>query len=447
MLNTISACIMNYSPSILPNYSITLWDSLKYEVFNAQEADIAMEALSVLQAIADQLAGSIDSFTATTPVADYLKPIIKECKERLLEPQHKQAKPAARILSVLTKNSIKVLRIVAAEVLPLLLTLYQGADTIEKRKALLDHLTQFLESARCCFASSEVISSTVVDNPLYPFKDDLFKIFSQALMSTAREEFSFRLLALKCLSLLCTLRSYLTGNEIGMVVQYFNEIISERANTRHGLKDAAIEGLVDISKFSPRPIVEITFPTFIALLPTSVTPGRYDYVTTLDSLARVSVEPELASTLVRRLFRRLDDVLQIGGSSDYCHTILATLKYVLSRKGSNLEFQIGSHFEKVIELLKRAAKGSQEPTALNQINALDSLGQLACLITREVDPARQDMIGRQVYSLFTEHSVFVAVPSQSNASENRRSSIILSTYLLAAIRQNVSIVKACSYSI
>ena len=445
MLRTISACVVSYGPSVVSNYSTSLWESLKYEVFNVQEDHIASEALSVLQAIADQLARATDPVVVRTPLAIYLDPIINECKSRLLEPQHKQAKPASQILSAVIHGSSEVLRAVVAEVIPPLVTLYQDADTIEKRRSLLESLSQLLESGRFCSASRGLMSSSIDDNPIHRFKDQLFEIFSQALMSTVTDEISLRMLALRCLLLLCTFSNLLGIDEIGMVVQYFNEIIiMETANTRHDLRDAAIDGLVDISRLNSSLILDVTFPVFLARLPTSIDREVDDY-DTLECLARISVEPQLANTLVRRLFRLLDHVLHDGGSSKYCHAILVTLTHVFSQKDRIPKSDNETHFEKAVELIKRAAEGTREPTALNQIHVLDSLGRLTCRIIHAAGPSKQNIVAQQIYALFANHPIFVTLPSQVNVSDARRSSIILSTYLLAAIKSDVSGVNNSQY--
>ena len=44
--------IANYGPATVNLYSVSLWDALKFEVFNVQEEDLAVESLTTLAAIA-----------------------------------------------------------------------------------------------------------------------------------------------------------------------------------------------------------------------------------------------------------------------------------------------------------------------------------------------------------------------------------------------------------
>src|SRR5438034_5001908 len=99
-LNALAACISAYDPATVSRYSITIWDSLKFEILNAQEDALADESLHVLQVLAKHLGPG--SPLQQSPLAQYLKPIAKECSEQLREPQQKQAKPARQILQSLS---------------------------------------------------------------------------------------------------------------------------------------------------------------------------------------------------------------------------------------------------------------------------------------------------------------------------------------------------------
>src|SRR5699024_9736812 len=106
--------------------------------------------------------------------------------------------------------------------------------------------------------------------PLTAFKDKLSETFSQALMGTAKDEIFFRVTALKGLVRLSKIRNFLADDEIGLYVQYFDEILlKEEAQERDDLKKEAISGLAEISKYKPQLIMDITFPAFVATLPDS----------------------------------------------------------------------------------------------------------------------------------------------------------------------------------
>ncbi|MCJ1246191.1 hypothetical protein MMC30_003396 [Trapelia coarctata] len=441
VLQTISACATSYGVTTISTYSVTLWDSLKYEILNIQEEDLAEEALSALRTIAEKLSHGLNSTDPKTPLASYLRPITKECNEQLQAPQHKQAKPAGQILKSLGTASPVAFFLIVKAVVPPLLTLYQDADSIAKQRALLEVLLQLLEAALSSYGTVSLATEPAIENPLGPFKDRLFEMFSQALMSTAKEEVSFRVVALKCLERLCSLRKFLQDNEIGMAVQYFNDIVlSDDADGRDDLKNAAIEALVEISKIKPALIMDITFPAFMARLPDTCAEGDRAYLVTLEGLARVSVEKATSDTLVRRLFNRLDAVLQNPGTPHYPQAILSTLQYVLSRRDLVSDPNLNSYFEKMVALIKRTATASTDPgmsTALSKAPTMVVLGRLFCLIVHALDSHRQRSVCGQAYTLFCEKDQCNPVlPPRLESTEAQRHTIILSTYLLAGVSRD-----------
>lgn len=438
-------CALSYSTRQVSSYSITLWDSLKYEVFNPQEEDLAGEALSALQAITSKLSYNLTSSNQTTPLAQYLRPITKECNEQLQEPQHKLAKPAGRILSSLSKVSAGALFLVTKAVIPSLLTLYQAADAIATRRALLEVFDEIFDSAIAVHTPSGKSADDIeIQNPLGVFKDRMFELASQALMSASPEEVSFRVIATKLLVRFCLLQSYLEENEIGMVVQYLDEIILlETSNGRDDVRKEAIRGLVDISKIQPNLIMSISFPEFMARLPDSDSATNSNYLVTLEGLARLSVERTISETLIRRLLSKLDLVIQNNGSLAYTHAILSTLLYVLSQRSLIDDPGFGFYFDKiVVDQISRvvlSSVGESSLTALNEASAIDLLGRLANKIIRAAPVDKQHFICAQIYSLFTEKDIFMPIPERQGSPKAQRMTMILSTWLMAGIGPKVSI--------
>lgn len=447
-MQTITACALAYDVTTMASYSITLWDSLKYEILNVQDEDLADEALVALRAIAVKLSQGLTSTDAKTPLARYLRPVTKECNEQLQEPQHKQAKPAGRILSSLgTASPVAFYLIVKAAVAPML-TLYQDAGGIANQREILEVLVQILDSGLGIFGTpSSTDPFPEVENPLDGFKDRLFELFSQALMSTATEELTFRIVALKGLLRLCMLRKYLQDNEVGLAIQWLNEIVlSEDSYGRDELKNEAIRALVEISKTKPSLIMDITFPAFMAKLPDANTSENNDYIITLEGLAQLSVEKAISDTLVRRLLNRLDAVLQHDGPPAYPQAILSTLQYVLSRRDIANDGNLGSYHDKiVVGLLRRtalAAVGHGTKTALNDETTMRILGRLANLVVRALDPHKQASVAAQIYSLFTTEHEFQPIPfspESTELTEDHKRTLILSTFLMAGVGREVSI--------
>ena len=443
VLHTIAACASSYGLMTISNYSVTLWDSLKFEILNVQEEDLAEEALKALQAIAIRLSRGLDSTDPKTPLATYIRPITKECNEQLQEPQHKQAKPAGQILSAIGLVSPVAYFLVIKSVLPPLSTLYQGADTIAKQRALLEVLVQLLDSAIAVYGTPTVTApETNIDNPLISFKDRLFELNSQALMSTAIEEISFRIVALRVLLRLCLLRKYLQDNEIGMVVQYLNEIIlSEDPMGRGDLKREAIQALVEISRIKPSLIMDITFPAFMARLPDSSPPNQYDYLITLEGLAQLSVDKFVADTLIRRLLNRLDVTSNCKGSTAYPRAILFTLQYVMTQRDLGSDPNLQVYFENiVVRLIHKAlsaSTGHGTTSALSEEETMEILARLTIMIIRALDDHKQKSAALQCYSLFTEEGIFTPVPFRENVPRSQRATMIFSVAVMAGVVKTV----------
>lgn len=426
------------------NYCVTLWDSLKFEILNVQEEDLAAEALVSLQSIATRLGRGLHSTDSSTSLARYLRPVTKECNGQLQEPQHKQAKPAGQILSALGVTSPVSLFLIVKAVLPPLMTLYQDSSSIAKQRALLEVLVQLLDSAIAVYGTpSTSAPPTIIENPLEPFKDRLFELSSQALMSTAADEVSFRVVALKALLRLCLLRKYLQENEVGLAVQYFDEIVLlEDPNGKDDLKREAVQALVELSRIKPNMIMDITFPAFMARLPDSSPSGDQDYLITLEGLAQLSVEKFVADTLIRRLLNRLDVVLQNDGPPSYPQAILSTVQFVLNQRNLKEDPSLISYHEKiVVGLVSRtalASAGQGLPMALNEESTLEILGRLVTVIVRALDEHKQKSVALQVYSLFVDHVKFKPVPFSKHKPKLERSTMILSTSLMAGVRYPVS---------
>ena len=429
-------------------WSNTLWDSLKDEILNVQEEDLAEDSLATLRAIATRLGKDLTSTGQTTHLARYLKPITKECIEQLQEPQHMKAKPAGHILSSLAATSSIALYLTVKGVVPSLLTLYQDANSIASQKSLLEVMVQISNAAVVLDETLGMAhTSTDADNPLVPFKDRFFELFSQALMSTPSEEVTFRIVALKGLTRLCQVRSYLQNSEIGMVVQYLDEIVlTEDPSGRVDVKNEAIQALVEVSRSKPQLIMDITFPAFMANLPDQPMKDQTDYIITLEGLARLSVEKSISETLIRRLLSKLESVLPTDGPASYVQSLLSTIDYVLSRRDLPTDSSLSSYHEKiVVPYVRKAALASvgSGPQALVEVTTLEILGRLVGRIVCALDEHKRRSVAIETYTLFTEEGTpFKPILYRQDMPEKQRLTMILSTWILASVGQAVSMVSS-----
>ncbi|KAL5001653.1 RNAPII transcription regulator C-terminal-domain-containing protein [Aspergillus recurvatus] len=440
-LNALIACINSYNPDTVSTHSITIWETLKFEILNAQEEFLSDLSLKALHDIAERLSEGVTQLHDRLPLAQYLRPITKECNEQLREPQQKQAKPAQKILKAVSEASAAAFTLTAQVVVAPLLTLYQGADGITKQRALLETLTLLFESAISVFGEWTTRSPELsAENPLVEFKDQFSEIFGQVLMGTVKEEVSFRVSALRAFLRLSVLRGYFHESEIGLFVQYLDEILlKEESVGRDDLKKEAIAALAEISKHQPRLIMDITFPAFVATLPDSDEGSDTSYLPTLETLAQISVEKAIFETLVRRLLTKLSLLLQKehSGSVAYPRAILLTIFYVMNQRNLEGDPGLEMYYDKIVVSMCRSASATASGKSKNNIlgdpTVLDILGRLCNLIVRSLPRSKQDEVAKNIYALFASPDDFQAVPFAQSRSEDQRRTMILSTYLLAGL--------------
>jgi DNA repair/transcription protein MET18/MMS19 len=423
-------------------YSIQIWDVLKFEILNAQEEFLSELSLQALNSIAKRLSEGIAAISEQSPLAQFLRPITKECNEQLREPQQKQAKPAQQILNSSSSASIASFTVIVQAVVAPLLTVYQEADGLAKQRALLETLGGLFDSAIKVFGKwdSHEPEPPAAENALVEFKDQFSDVFGQALMGAAKEEVSFRVTALEGFLRLSILRDYFQDNEIGLFVQYLDEILlKEESAGRDDLKKKAISALAEISKHKPRLIMDITFPAFVATLPDSDEGPNTDYITTLENLAHISVERDIFETLVRRLLSKLTILLQKerAGSIAYPRAILMTVLYVMKQRNLDKDPNLELYYDKIVIGLCRgvadAATGRSTNRILNDAVVIDILGRLCNVIVRCLSKQKQDEVAQNVYTLFASSSTFTPVPFSQAANEDQQRTMIISTYLLAGL--------------
>lgn len=445
-MNALVACIESYDTNTVSRYSIQVWDAVKFEILNVQEDFLSEMSLNVLKVIVKRLSEHTIQVSQEMPLAHFLKPIIQECNEQLREPQAKQAKPAREIIRHVSSASIPAFILVIQSVVAPLFTIYQEADSIAKQRAFLETYVTLLDSAIDLYGTwADKGFTQQFENPLTAFQDQFTEVFSQALMGAAKEEISFRQTALQGLLRLSTLRNFFQDNEIGLFVQYLDEVLLKEEVVGSGaLKKDAVSALAQLSRYKSNIIMEITLPAFMATLPDQDDGTDMKYITTLDTLAQISAQRNIFETLVRRLLNKLDLLLQ-GDSSHprYARIILLTIIHAMEKKPDDAQnFSLDSYYERiVVGLSKRAALASTNDSSkiLRDVSVLDTLGRLCTLIVRSISREKQDQVAQNIYTLYTtETDAFKPVPFSQTNNQNQKRTMILSTHLLAGLPKDTT---------
>ncbi|KAF2807067.1 MMS19 nucleotide excision repair protein-like protein [Mytilinidion resinicola] len=441
VLQTISSCVMEYGPRTVSLYSVTLWDALKFEILNSQEDDLAQEALTALGEIANTLSqGTTGSLNA------YLRPVTKECNEHLEDAPTKQSQATGQILYQLSSVSPEVTNIILAIVLPNLFTLFQTADTIAKRRGLLEVYVKLVEANSKVFGEWRYLSKKAdvdpASNALTEFNEQALQVMINGLTTAPIKEVSFRVVCLNGLLQSTKVRQLLKDEEITRIIQLFHDVvITEESHGDDEMKSAAINGLLEIAHQKPQLVVDRAFPAFMAELPDSDVDGSLSYIPVLEAFAKLSSEGAVFDTVILRLKNKLNAAIKQGASSAYLGALLTAILYALTQGSSKIEqaTETSPYYEDiVVPLLSQVS--SADPSlqlAFDNESTLDLVGRICNIIIRSQPSPSQSQIASSTYTLSSGLSQSDLPPFKLACSPQQTKWTIISAHLLAALRRDV----------
>jgi DNA repair/transcription protein MET18/MMS19 len=442
VLQTITASVSEYGPRTVSLYSITLWDALKFEILNVQQEDLAQEALMGLASIARTL-----SQGTSGPLNAYLRPIIKECNEHLEDAPTKQSQASARILQSIADVSAEVTNILLAGVLPNLFLLFQTADTMAKRRGLLEVLVQLIRANIDVYGDWCVMGPAgdqAGNNALAQFHNEALEVMINGLETAPAKEVSFRLVCLDGLSQLSKVRQLLSDEDVGRIIQLLHAIvIHEDSHGKDEVKEAAINGIVGIAHQKPQVVVEKAFPAFLAQLPDTDADGSRAYLTVLEAFAKLASEEQVFDTVLLRLKNKFGAAVTQGASSEYIVALLSAILYALTKGEPKMSQSPGKstyYIDIALPLLQRAASSdASHPTAFNDEKTLDLVGRICNLIIRSQSIEQQTAVAADVYTLFRTTPQAEIPPFNVNADPASHRTMIISTHLLASFRKETTL--------
>jgi DNA repair/transcription protein MET18/MMS19 len=205
------------------------------------------------------------------------------------------------------------------------------------------------------------------------------------------------------------------------------------------MKEAAIDGIVEISHQKPQLVVNSAFPAFLGKLPDKDNNGPGTYLSTLEAFAKLGSEPRVFETVILRLKNKFNSAVTEGASNVYLQAILSALLYAFSSSEENeVHVDYLAHFRNlVIPLLRQICTkldSSQQDDTIFYLS-----GRLANTVLRQLSPDAQKDFTCQIYTLFLERPQKEAPPFtlQTTTEDGRR--IIISTYMLGAVDRNLSL--------
>jgi len=226
-LQTLTACANNYGPQTIANYATSIWDTIRFEILNANDEDVSSQALDLLRAITATLSfGLSGEAPRVSALATFLKHIVETCSKELRDIEAKMARPAGKVLSTCSSVSAPSNKFIVERCIPQLIMLFRETDSTNKRTAILDVLNGFLDATKEVFGEIKDVEEV----PIMLCKDDLFEVYSKGFLGSGSEETTYKITALEGFRKLLALKGILSNNEIGIVVQYFDEVVLRDEN-------------------------------------------------------------------------------------------------------------------------------------------------------------------------------------------------------------------------
>lgn len=437
VLQTITSSAKEYGPQTISLYSITLWDSLKFEVLNVQDEDLAEEALEALAGIARTLSQGTGG-----PLNAYLRPIIKECNEHLEDAPTKQSHAAARILSKLANVSPEVTNLLLAGILPTMFTLFQTADTMAKRRGLLEVLVQLIKANIEVYGdwrSTGSAGASPPKNALIQFREQPLDVMLHGLETSPVSNVSYRLVCADGLLQLSKVRELLSEEDIGKIIQLlYTIVIHEESFGKDEVKECAINGLIEIAHQKPQVVIDKAFPAFMAQLP-DTDEGAKGHVAVLEAFAKLASEEKVFDTVILRLKNKFSAAVSQNASSSYIVALLSAILYALTKGSGKLEQDPNTstyYHDIVLPLLKRTSStDASHPKAFDDETTLDLVGRISNIIVRSQSAEQQEEIASELYTLFRGTPQAELPPFTTNAPPESHKTMLVSTHLLASFRK------------
>lgn len=462
------ACIEHYEPVIVAQWSIRLWDALKYEIFNSSDDSQAPNALKVLRAIASRLSiGCTIQTLSGTSLQVYVDMVIKECISRFQENSQKFGNNAGQIIAAVSTGSPWAYHLVIRGSLPALLSEFDKADaTLAEKRAVIEVINQLLDArfeilriqwewefpaisiidgisfdADKALADGEDVG--VASEGLLSYRDRLTSVFMGVARDVASGEKLYRIAALQGLAKLLRLPQFLERLDVDLYIQYFSTVVLETSDLDNPVRKEAIHALQDSVSMYSTDTVNSAFPTLLGALP-DIMPSQEnkpEYLAILASLGDIASRGPLMETLLRRLISKLDVVIRSNTTQEYGHLILAGILYALEQREKQTDIDEWKHRDAqpyrnlVDELLQRVAAlkahGSKWYIGLRDMKTaagnaqpddklVELIGRVVMTAVRSMSLDDQQWIAIEKFSLFVKYDGVTAASVAAGDNEAPR---------------------------
>ncbi|KAG9304984.1 hypothetical protein G9A89_007387 [Geosiphon pyriformis] len=419
-LEALAVCAPVYGANALKPYLEDLWDGLKAEIFNGTGGSLQLLALEAIRSIVSSLSSEI--VTQSDLMERFLQSIVSDCMENINEPELKLAKPSGLTLKYCIMASDPACSVVISSSVNRLFERYQKSELTTQKKSVLEILLQFIEASRTLYGTINNNDITPEDqdfvSPLLTYKDEYLGIFTSVVIAS-NEYSQFRLTGLRGLHSMILLREFLTNNEIGVVLQYFNKILLTETEEEEIVSEA-LNSLSNIARYKPAIVLEITFPDFLGQLPNDYkklsSHIKKSYNIVLKALTRISIEPLLFQALVSEVMQKLDRLNSSNNSCiEYSEALLATLHTVLSNKTALKHSDISHYVSSLVPYLITKSVGPTMQGDIGLIEKKDSVfldlkilrlvAEIISIVTRNLNTDEQAQFIRKNFQIYVHGDI------------------------------------------
>lgn len=377
-LITIAFCVKRYDPDIVASHWKELWDGLKFEIIHGSDEEETSElTLDVLR----ELASSLTKASDQSAFENYMDAIINETLVIIKEVHSKKSLPSIKLAAGIAAGSKSVFEKISSSVLKEIIEKADNSPNIAAQRIILDMIGLFVSS------STEFSG----ENLLIPYKDRILDFYSRSLMGSAKVEMTLRISAVKRLSQLTQVKNLLSSEEIGLVVQYYNDVLLD--DNKKELKDETLNALIIIADLDVEHILTLTFPALLVKLPDNEEVNSdSDIENILYYLAKISVNRPTFEAMSVRLLNKLTYVLRNNCSFKYPLAIFATLLSSLIFLSTKENEDISIYLVRLVpEIFTKFVENYQneQTSVLFNSQVIQAASSIVMLIVRSANDVKQ----------------------------------------------------------
>lgn len=344
-LITLKLCIDSYKGKICSLHWREIWKALKSEIMNFADGTGNTQLnpvtgnFEVIDGIRnDELSLSVITRLSSNLI-DYKESAFVEFFNCLFDDLktnfslQRDLKQSCSILASIGLANLYTLDKVIENTLPLFL---RNTTDIPELKLILMNLSFFLDAYIKVIGDQNGSNGkgSVENNKMMNYKDEILMILSMSLTGNSKSEVTVRTLSIIQFTKLVRMKSYLTKEEVALIIQYLTETILTDGNKN--IYHACLEGLKTISGSYEELIFDVSLKKLLELL--SVSEGKTAPINDTEVSVEVILKVILDFTTSRHVLVResiislcyiLRDISDNKDMRDYGFLLLSTMLYLL----------------------------------------------------------------------------------------------------------------------